>query len=290
MINIDFRSITPSPAAAATLEMWSFQSDQFSFSRLRSCYRNVGELPPPIPDAAYLLTLSLGYFPPFRLGLDGKYTEQPPVEPNQVWFLPGPPATVWVDQPFDLLQFHLRRPGSCARPGPECISSRQDSILVKLMGCFLAAIDDPAAISPLMLSHVSLAIDSHLAHQHRARSFARGGGSGGKLAGWQERRAKEILAANLDGGRTMADIAAQCGLSPAYFATAFKGATGMSPTAWLMQQRIERARHLLRRGRGSLLEIALACGFSDQPHFTRQFTRITGMSPGQWRTAHLAAA
>jgi AraC family transcriptional regulator len=156
------------------------------------------------------------------------------------------------------------------------------------MGCFLAAIDNPAAVSPLMMSHVGQAIDSHLAHHGgRPDRIARGGG---RLAPWQERRAKEILAANLDGKVAIADIAAQCGLSPAYFATAFKASAGKSPTAWLLEQRLQHARTLLQTSRGSLQEIALACGFSDQPHFTRQFSKMVGISPGQWRITHLAAA
>jgi AraC family transcriptional regulator len=29
--------------------------------------------------------------------------------------------------------------------------------------------------------------------------------------------------------------------------------------------------------------VALNCGFANQSHFTRVFTRLTGVSPGQWR-------
>jgi AraC family transcriptional regulator len=36
----------------------------------------------------------------------------------------------------------------------------------------------------------------------------------------------------------------------------------------------------------SLTEIALACGFADQSHFTKAFTRRIGISPGAWRRHH----
>jgi AraC-like DNA-binding protein len=43
---------------------------------------------------------------------------------------------------------------------------------------------------------------------------------------------------------------------------------------------------LLHNRHFSLPEVALACGFSDQSHFTRVFTRLSGTSPGVWRRLH----
>ena len=47
--------------------------------------------------------------------------------------------------------------------------------------------------------------------------------------------------------------------------------------------RIEAAKAMLRRREAPLSSIALACGFADQSHFTRVFTRRVGLSPGAWR-------
>jgi AraC family transcriptional regulator len=44
-----------------------------------------------------------------------------------------------------------------------------------------------------------------------------------------------------------------------------------------------RAKSLLREADRPLVEIASACGFADQSHFTRVFTCIVGASPGAWR-------
>jgi len=47
-----------------------------------------------------------------------------------------------------------------------------------------------------------------------------------------------------------------------------------------LEQRIEQAKARLLDQSGSLSEIALACGFADQSHFTRVFSRIRGVTPG----------
>jgi AraC family transcriptional regulator len=44
-------------------------------------------------------------------------------------------------------------------------------------------------------------------------------------------------------------------------------------------------RDMLRDGRLSLRDVALACGFADQSHLTQVFTRFVGASPGAWRRA-----
>lgn len=117
-----------------------------------------------------------------------------------------------------------------------------------------------------------------LAHPGLAAEPVRGG-----LAPWQLRRAQDRLRAELGDTPSLQTVAAECGLSVSHFARAFRQSLGVSPHAWLVRQRIARAK-ILMRGRGpSLAEIALACGFADQSHFTRVFVREEGMSPGRWR-------
>jgi AraC-like DNA-binding protein len=45
---------------------------------------------------------------------------------------------------------------------------------------------------------------------------------------------------------------------------------------------------LLNKNEIRLSDIAALCGFSDQPHFTRVFKRIVGISPGRWRRHSIA--
>ncbi|WP_407951323.1 helix-turn-helix domain-containing protein [Pararhizobium qamdonense] len=76
-------------------------------------------------------------------------------------------------------------------------------------------------------------------------------------------------------------------LSPRHFTRAFSIRTGMSPHAFVMQQRVERARELLLTLDMEIVEVALACGLSDHAHLSRLFKRFSGTTPSQWRESSL---
>jgi len=109
-------------------------------------------------------------------------------------------------------------------------------------------------------------------------SVARGG-----LAPWQLRRAKELMTVNLAAQVPLSSLAEACGLSVRHFARAFRRSTGVPPHRWFLAHRLDTAKEQLRDPLLSLAEIALACGFADQSHFTRTFTATVRMSPGAWR-------
>jgi AraC-like DNA-binding protein len=99
------------------------------------------------------------------------------------------------------------------------------------------------------------------------------------------RRVEEFLMAHLADDVGLDTLAAIAGLSPKHFARAFRQSTGMPPHRWLIERRIDRARALLRTPGLSLAEIALACGFADQSHFTAAFRKIAGATPGFFQKA-----
>lgn len=195
-----------------------------------------------------------------------------------------------VDAPFDMVRFSfphraletaaaelgLPLPGALQLPTPGTC----DPAVTALGQALLPSLDRPAQASALFVSHATLALGAHLLHTYGGRGAPapRGG-----LAPWQERRAKEMLRAHLRGDVRIADIAAECGLSAGYFATAFRRSAGQTPSAWLLSQRIEQARTLLRDRALTLPQVAAATGFADQSHFTRTFTRLVGTPPGAWR-------
>jgi AraC family transcriptional regulator len=157
-----------------------------------------------------------------------------------------------------------------------------DPILKNVGLSLLGAFERPEQISSIFIDHATLGICAHIAHTYggmRVKSrLARGG-----LAPWQERRAKEILSSNLAGNVGLEALAQECGLSVSHFSRAFRHSTGAPPHQWLLERRVDVAKPLLRDRQLALSEVALACGFADQSHFTRIFTRLVGVSPGAWR-------
>ena len=83
---------------------------------------------------------------------------------------------------------------------------------------------------------------------------------------------------------SLATLAAMAGLSRYQLLRRFRAAYGLPPHAWLLQQRAERARALIRGGAG-LAQAAADAGFADQSHMTRTFARHFGYTPGAWLAA-----
>jgi AraC-like DNA-binding protein len=97
-------------------------------------------------------------------------------------------------------------------------------------------------------------------------------------------RVKAFIEDNLSRDIGLAEIAEVARLSRFHFARAFRAETGMSPHRWLVHRRCERAKRLMAETDLSLADVALACGFAHQAHFTNAFHRTIGTTPGRWRT------
>jgi AraC-like DNA-binding protein len=123
-----------------------------------------------------------------------------------------------------------------------------------------------------------------LLSRHTTHKAGAGAGAGaGTLARIRQRLADELLAPP-----SLAELAAQEGIGKFQLLRRFAALHGCTPHAFLLQQRAERARALIRQG-SSLAEAAVAAGFADQPHMTRIFTRHYGFTPGAWQRAAGAA-
>ena len=103
-------------------------------------------------------------------------------------------------------------------------------------------------------------------------------------AGGLPARVRQRLQAGLQDPPSLAELAAMAGVSRFQLLRRFAAVQGCTPHAWLLQQRAERARELIRRGE-ALAAVADAAGFADQSHMTRIFTRQFGFTPGAWQRA-----
>ena len=93
----------------------------------------------------------------------------------------------------------------------------------------------------------------------------------------------EYVEAHLADSIHLSALADLAGMSTYQLARRFKESTGVPPHRYVLRRRTERARELLRQPGATILEVALACGFSSQSHFATVFRALTGVSPRAYR-------
>jgi AraC family transcriptional regulator len=134
----------------------------------------------------------------------------------------------------------------------------------------------------LFLDSIEQAIAVALINGHgvgrRPLQLHRGGLGSARL-----RRIKELVDANLDADLSLDEMAQSVGLSPAHFARMFRKSTGENPHQFVLRQKIERAKAMLRAAEARVLDVAVACGFKTQQHFAQVFRDVCGVSPTEYR-------
>jgi AraC-like DNA-binding protein len=93
---------------------------------------------------------------------------------------------------------------------------------------------------------------------------------------------KALINEQLDQQFSLDDLARQAGLSRYHFLRCFKQQFGLSPHAFLLDKRIQKAKRLLQSGK-SILDTSLALGFNDQSHFQRNFKKRLAITPKQYQ-------
>jgi AraC-like DNA-binding protein len=105
----------------------------------------------------------------------------------------------------------------------------------------------------------------------------------GSLSSQRLNRVRDYVESHLGERLTLADLARVACLSPCHFSRSFKQSVGVGPQRYLREQRLERAKVLMRRTNEPLAHIAQETGFADQSHLTSIFHRETGTTPGKYR-------
>ena len=112
----------------------------------------------------------------------------------------------------------------------------------------------------------------------------------GSLAPWQARTVTAFIDASLHEKLRLRDCASKVGLSDNYFAQAFKVTFGMTVCRYIRCRRVEHAKRLMLLSNEPLSQIAIACGFADQAHYSRVFRDVMGVSPNRWRRTNRCCA
>ena len=132
----------------------------------------------------------------------------------------------------------------------------------------------------------ALRLSSSLAQPDQAEKMCARGG----LAPWQRRKIDRYLREHLEHPVQVDELAQQIPLSVSHFCRAFKETFGDTPHAYLIRLRLELAQETMLATDEPLSQIALASGFADQAHLSKQFRRVVGETPSAWRRRNLTEA
>lgn len=103
------------------------------------------------------------------------------------------------------------------------------------------------------------------------------------LPGYRLRQITNWMAEHIADEINLDQLAAKAGLSKFHFHRLFKSATGVSPSHYHINLRMDIARRLLRETTKNVVTIALEIGYTNPSHFARLFRRETGLSPSYYR-------
>lgn len=115
------------------------------------------------------------------------------------------------------------------------------------------------------------------------KTLSHAGSFQGGLSRPKLRQVLSYMEGNFSRDIRLRELASIAGLSDFHFVRSFRQSTGSTPHHYLLQVRINRAKSLLLQQHWTILQIALASGFSDASSFSRMFRTHTGASPSEWR-------
>ena len=97
------------------------------------------------------------------------------------------------------------------------------------------------------------------------------------------RLAKQYIHNHYQEQITLEEVSDYVGLTPAYFSVMFKKETEIGFAKYLINERLEGAKDLLRESTLSVADICRKVGYNDPKHFTRLFEKNVGVKPAVYR-------
>ncbi len=163
------------------------------------------------------------------------------------------------------------------------LTLKKDDLLIHQIGLALeSSLEGNWVGSRFYADSLATALAAHLLRHYSTRHHCLREHEDG-LSKQKLKQAVEYIEAHLDENLSLSEIANELGMSQYYFCHLFKRSTGLSPHQFLIHQRVEQAKRLLKHPERSITSVAMECGFANQSHFARCFRQCTGMNPNQFR-------
>jgi AraC family transcriptional regulator len=173
------------------------------------------------------------------------------------------------DGAYGEVELHPSRKFACSRLSALVAAARAEMVAGFPSGrLFLDSVEQAMAV---------VLVEGY-AVRHRPVQIYRGGLGSARL-----RRIRELVHAKMGDDLSLDEMAQSVGLSTAHFARMFRKSTGETPHQFVLRQRVERAKAMLRAPGARVLAVAVACGFKTQQHFAKVFCDVCGVSPTRYR-------
>src|SRR5437867_3964159 len=164
------------------------------------------------------------------------------------------------------------------RPSRKVANPRLSALVAAVHAEMVAGFSSGRLFLDSVEQAVAVALVKDHAVRHRPVQIYRGGLGSARL-----RRIKELVQAKMEDDLSLDEMAQSAGLSTTHFARMFRKSTGETPHQFVLRQRLERAKAMLRAPDARILDVAVACGFKTQQHFAQVFRDVCGVSPTRYR-------
>jgi AraC family transcriptional regulator len=159
----------------------------------------------------------------------------------------------------------------------------RDPLILQIVHALLEALDEPSPGERLYVESLRDTLAIHLLRNYSSLQQRPTRRAGRGLPAAKLRRAIETIQDRLESGISLADLAGAASVSVSHFEVLFKRSTGLTPYQFVLHRRVDRAKQLLIDEDLSLVQVAARSGFCDQGHLARQFKRIVGVTPSEYR-------
>jgi AraC family transcriptional regulator len=214
---------------------------------------------------------------------DGDFVLRPGVEPYEVgWksLSPAPTRALVLHLDRSLFLHTAKELDGCdtARTSLPSRVGFQDPMLKEICLASWRELEQPDHVEKLYVQTAAQMLAVHLLRHYSAGPI-RTDGFPRLLTQRQLRSVTDPVLGNLDKTLSLRALAAQAGPGPYHFARLFRKTTGTSPHQFVLAQRLEKARRLLRETNAAMSSVAFDAGFANQSHLTRTFKRRFGITP-----------
>lgn len=164
---------------------------------------------------------------------------------------------------------------------PQFMSERDD-LIQSIFATLMAELATGGIGSNLLIDSLKTTLTIHLLRNYcttlpRLSSYADG------LSAAKLKLIQDYIKTHLERDLKLTELSSLIQISPYHFLRLFKKSLGITPHQYILQQRIERAKYLLKSSTLDISEIAFKVGFCDSSHLARCFKSSLGKTPSQWR-------